>query len=27
VARGLGLKTYGVVDKTSGRMLSPVRPA
>jgi hypothetical protein len=27
VARGLGLKTYGVVDKTSGCMLSPVRPA
>ena len=27
VARVLGLKTYGVVDKTSSRMPSPVRPA
>jgi hypothetical protein len=27
VARGLGLNTYGVVDKTSSRMPSPVRPA
>jgi hypothetical protein len=26
VARGLGLNTYGVVDKTSSRMPSPVRP-
>jgi hypothetical protein len=27
VARALGLNTYGVVDKTSSRMPSPVRPA
>jgi hypothetical protein len=27
VARVLGLKTYGIVDKTSSRMPSPVRPA
>ena len=27
VARVLGLKTHGVVDKTSSRMPSPVRPA
>jgi hypothetical protein len=27
VARALGLNTYGVVDKTSSRMSSAVRPA
>ena len=27
VARALGLNTSGVVDKTSSRMSSPVRPA
>lgn len=27
VARALGLKTYGIVDKTSRRMPSPSRPA
>ena len=27
VARALGLKTYGVVDKTSSRTLSPALPA
>jgi hypothetical protein len=26
VARALGLKTYSVVDKTDGRMSSPIRP-
>ena len=27
VARALGLKTYGVVDRTRGRMPSPIGPA
>jgi hypothetical protein len=27
VARALGLKSYGVVDKTSSRMPPPIRPA
>ena len=27
VARALGLNSYGVIDKTSSRMPSPVRPA
>ena len=27
VAQALGLKTYGIVDKTSSRVPSPLRPA